>query len=128
MEGRGSFFGTCPFSIEHPWNVFSLFSSFCLSMGGVQQSPYTGMSRTRVLALWPRQLRRRLRLRLRRKWRGRRMKLPIPVPVMHFGPDTGHVAVNFWTVLWLDNPSQITATATAGAGVGDGDRGVGALD
>ena len=27
MEGRGSFFGTCPFSIEHPRNVFSLFSS-----------------------------------------------------------------------------------------------------
>jgi hypothetical protein len=42
-------------------------------------------------------------------------KLPIPVPVMHFGPDAGHVAVNFWTVLWVDNPSQITATATAGA-------------
>jgi len=42
-------------------------------------------------------------------------KLSIPLPVMHFGPDAEHVAVNFWTVLWVDNPGKITATATAGA-------------
>ncbi len=40
--------------------------------------------------------------------------LPIRKPVMHFGPDSKRVAVNYWLYLWVDNPGPLTATANAG--------------
>ena len=38
--------------------------------------------------------------------------IPITDPVMHFGPDSAHVAARYWLYLWTDNPGPITRSAT----------------